>query len=312
MDDERPLMLDDGRIVTIRRIRPDDADRLNAFFAALSADARRFRFFSQWRGGPDDARWMADLSGAGRGSVAVVATVTTEDGDQVIVGDARSCGPQGSVAEMAIAVADAFQGCGLGGVLLDELAQRARAEGIETFTAAVLADNVRMCRLLQSWGFAIVGRDGTHVVHLAMATDGTFPEWWPPGEGPKVLIEGRGWLGRLDEMALRDSGYNVAVCLGPPSAGRGTHGCPVLTGARCPMIDTADAVVFGLSLRTEAGRRLLRTHTTRGDAPPVCVELPAPLPAGERRLLRGRPVVAARASEVVAAVDDLLHDAPLS
>jgi GNAT superfamily N-acetyltransferase len=312
MDDERPLMLDDGRVVAVRSVRPDDADRLYAFFAALSADAQRFRFFSPRRVGPDEAARMADLSGAGRGSVAVVATTATAGGDEVIVGDARSCGPHGSVAEMAIAVADAFQGCGLGGVLLEELAGRASAAGIETFTASVLADNVRMCRLLQSWGFAIVDRDGTHVVHLAMATDGTFPQWWPPGEGPKVLIEGRGWLGRLDELALRDRGYNVAVCLGPPSAGQGTHGCPVLAGDRCPMVDSADALVFSLPLRTEAGRRLLRTHTRRGNSPPVCVELPAPLPAGDRRQLRGHPVVAARAAEVVAAVDDLLRDAPLS
>src|SRR4051812_8185295 len=131
MGDARPLMLSDGRVVTIRSIRPDDADRLNAFFAALSAEARRFRFFSQWRMGPDDATRMADLSDAGRGSVAVVATVTTaagddgRDGDEVIVGDARSCGPHDSVAEMAIAVADAYHGCGLGRVLLDELARRA-------------------------------------------------------------------------------------------------------------------------------------------------------------------------------------------
>jgi protein lysine acetyltransferase len=45
------------------------------------------------------------------------------------------------VAEVAVAVVDSWQGRGLGTALLDAIAARAREEGVERFTASVLANN---------------------------------------------------------------------------------------------------------------------------------------------------------------------------
>ncbi len=55
-------------------------------------------------------------------------------------------------AEVAVAVADDWQGRGVGTVLLSRLADRARALGVRRFRASLMADNRRMRELLETWG----------------------------------------------------------------------------------------------------------------------------------------------------------------
>jgi GNAT superfamily N-acetyltransferase len=55
-------------------------------------------------------------------------------------------------AEAAVAVIDAWQGRGLGGVLLRRLTQRATANGITTFTASLKTGNQGMLRLFERLG----------------------------------------------------------------------------------------------------------------------------------------------------------------
>jgi GNAT superfamily N-acetyltransferase len=57
-----------------------------------------------------------------------------------------------SVAELAVAVVDDWQGQGVGSRLAAALVARARAEGITGFTALVLADNQLMLNLLADLG----------------------------------------------------------------------------------------------------------------------------------------------------------------
>ena len=52
-------------------------------------------------------------------------------------------------AEVAFVVQDAWQGKGLGTIMLDELLAAAAARGITRFRAYVLADNPRMLGLLR-------------------------------------------------------------------------------------------------------------------------------------------------------------------
>ena len=63
-----------------------------------------------------------------------------------------------SVAELAVAVVDDWQGQGIGSRLTAALADRARAEGIRSFSALVLADNQRALNVLDELG-------PTRVVH---------------------------------------------------------------------------------------------------------------------------------------------------
>jgi nucleotide-binding universal stress UspA family protein len=73
---------------------------------------------------------------------------STEDA----VGVARFVRVNGQLAECAIVVADDWQGRGVATELLDRLVERAREEGVERFTALVLAENNQAMRLLERLG----------------------------------------------------------------------------------------------------------------------------------------------------------------
>ncbi len=79
-----------------------------------------------------------------------------EDGDEVVVAVAnyvRLRDP--ALAEAAFAVADAHQRRGIGTRLLEQLAARAAAVGIESFVAEVLPDNRDMLGVFEAVGFEL-------------------------------------------------------------------------------------------------------------------------------------------------------------
>ena len=95
----------------------------------------------------------------------VAVDVDTREG----VGVARFVRVEERVAEPAVVVADDWQRRGIGALLLDELANRARAEGIDTFLALVLADNAAALALLKSLGdVEMIDHGGEVEVRIAL------------------------------------------------------------------------------------------------------------------------------------------------
>lgn len=85
-----------------------------------------------------------------------LAAVMVENGAERIVGLARLFASPGErEAELTITIADAWQGQGVGKLLLRALIESARTAGFDRLVAAVLATNDRMQRLLTSCGFQI-------------------------------------------------------------------------------------------------------------------------------------------------------------
>jgi nucleotide-binding universal stress UspA family protein len=84
-----------------------------------------------------------------------------EDGE--IIGVARFVRVNDRVAECAVTVADRWQGRGVATELLDRLVQRAREEGIDRFTALVMAQNTEALRLLERLGDTEQRRIGSQV-----------------------------------------------------------------------------------------------------------------------------------------------------
>ena len=76
--------------------------------------------------------------------------------------------PGGTVAEVAFTVADAFQGRGLGTLLLAHLAEHAHAAGVELLDAEVMSGNRRMIDMFRASGFPVLLRSegGTHFVRF--------------------------------------------------------------------------------------------------------------------------------------------------
>jgi acetyltransferase len=93
------------------------------------------------------------------------ALVALAPGSREIIGLARFVRDAATpdTAELAIAVADAWQRRGLAHVLLDELAKRATEVGIGCFTAEILADNTPTLALLHRLGTPDLTHHGSTV-----------------------------------------------------------------------------------------------------------------------------------------------------
>lgn len=169
-------VLRDGGSIHVRAIRPDDKARLVDHFAQLSGQSVYFRFFRvKKRLTDDELREFTELDFRRR--VALVAT-RRDDGAERIIGVGRYAlleTPAGQPrrAEVAFAVADAHQRRGIGAVLLEHLAELARAQGIEEFEADVLGENNGMLAVFSRSGYRVTRALEDGVFHLTFPTEET-------------------------------------------------------------------------------------------------------------------------------------------
>lgn len=128
----------------IRRIRASDAERLSAFYAALSCESRLTRFLGISPGiGRPLARSMSTADHEHReGFVAVVG--------EWIVGHLSLEPVSDGTEEVAVAVADAWQRRGIGRALFEEGLRWARQRGVRSIVATAYAWNTPVLRLLSS------------------------------------------------------------------------------------------------------------------------------------------------------------------
>ncbi len=150
----------------VRPIRPDDKERLLGAFERSSRESRYRRFFSPTaRLSAAQLRYLTEIDHHGHEALQAVDP-RTNDG----VGVARFVrSPDDStIAEVAVAVVDDWQGRGLASALLHDLAARAREEGIERFSASVLAENEAIMKLFRGFGEVQVTGSDQGVVELLM------------------------------------------------------------------------------------------------------------------------------------------------
>ena len=144
-DPEQGVILRNGASVRVRAIRPDDEPRLMALCRRLSPSTVYQRFFSFRRLLPEEAHAFANVDYRQR--MAVVAEV--DNGQEAeLVGVARYGPSDEGTADIGLVVADAWQGLGLGSLLLEEILRAGEQRGIHEFSADVLTDNRRALRLL--------------------------------------------------------------------------------------------------------------------------------------------------------------------
>lgn len=141
-----PAKLSDGREVLVGRLTPGDAPVLADAFTRLSEESRRLRFLgSKPELSPSELRYLTAVDGHQHEALCAIDPAT---GQGVGVGRFVRDPADPSRAEVAITVTDDWQRRGVGKLLLTRLADRAREEGIERFTALVSGDNRNMQALL--------------------------------------------------------------------------------------------------------------------------------------------------------------------
>jgi len=149
--------LKNGASIRIRPIRPEDAGLEQAFIAALSPLSRHARFMGGIRElSPEMMERFVNVDAAHLAFIAVA-----EGADGLEVGVSRYFSdPGGESGEFAIVVADAWQGLGLGRLLLRKITSAALAQGLTKLTGQVLTDNTRMLDLCRSLGFSVSRQSG--------------------------------------------------------------------------------------------------------------------------------------------------------
>jgi len=149
-----PVLLDGGARLRIRPVLPED-DALERIFIAqgLTQQSRYLRFQVGMAQLPETV-----LHGFTHidydNHFALIAEVCGGDGP-VQIGDARFVrdGDDALAAEFGIAVADAWQGKGIGRLLLERLMQAADEHGVQRLYGDVLRGNRGMTELAKAEGF---------------------------------------------------------------------------------------------------------------------------------------------------------------
>ena len=158
--------LRDDRPITVRALRPDDRAGMLAAIGRTSMQSLQRRFFVPKKGFSEQE--MAFFLNIDFDShVAIVAEVE-EDGHPVIAGGGRYIVVQPGQAEIAFVVVDAYQGQGIGTILMRHLAVLARDAGLNELIAEVLPENTAMLKLFKKFGFRPDAKGSPQVVHLTL------------------------------------------------------------------------------------------------------------------------------------------------
>ena len=145
---ERDITLRDGTALRLRPIRADDAPRLVEYYGRLSEHTAYQRFFTVMKRLPPD--WARLHSAVDyRTQLALLAECGPREQPELIAVARYEPTDEPGTAEVAFVVQDAWQGKGLGTIMLNELLAAAAERGITRFRAYVLADNPRMLGLLR-------------------------------------------------------------------------------------------------------------------------------------------------------------------
>ena len=99
--------------------------------------------------------------------VALIAEID-EDGNPAIAGSGRYILVQPGQAEIAFLVVDAYQGQGIGTILMRHLVVLARDAGLKELIAEVLPENTAMLKLFKKFGFRPDSKGSPQVVHLTL------------------------------------------------------------------------------------------------------------------------------------------------
>jgi acetyl coenzyme A synthetase (ADP forming)-like protein len=161
------VVLRDGSTTHVRLASATDRERLLEFYSQLSPESRYSRFFGKPR--VDDV--VDDVVRACTREDALTL-VAEFDHRIVAVGQFFQSREITDRAEVAFAIADAYQGRGIGTKLLERLGLAARVRGITTFEAYLLQYNQKMREVFVDAGFGQTwDRTDNQITHVLLSLD---------------------------------------------------------------------------------------------------------------------------------------------
>jgi acetyl coenzyme A synthetase (ADP forming)-like protein len=158
----RDVVLVDGSTACIRTVRAEDGPLLAALHARLSQETVRLRYLGAHPRLSEEE--VARLVGAD----ADMRVLVVARGNQLIAVAQYDRVPGSDVAEVAFVVDDAYQGLGLGTLLLEYLASEGRRHGLKRFAADTFLENNQMVQVFRDAGFTQRSRLESGVIRVVM------------------------------------------------------------------------------------------------------------------------------------------------
>ena len=149
---ERHPKLSDGTAALVRPVRPEDEPLYHRFFAGVTQQDLRLRFFAPLKefSHPFIAR-LTQIDYA-----RAMAFIAIDEASGELLGVVRlHANADYDKGEYAILVRSDLKGRGLGYMLMQLLIEYARAEGIRTIEGQVLQENTAMLKMCRELGFGI-------------------------------------------------------------------------------------------------------------------------------------------------------------
>jgi acetyltransferase len=142
-----------GKPLTIRPIRPEDAQAHTVFFSKLTPEDVRLRMFVRMRElSPAQLARFTQIDYDRE--MAFIATCAGADGSEETLGVARAVAdPDNQRAEFAVTIRSDLKGQGLGTLLMRTLIDYCRKRGTRQMVGEALAENTGIQRLAARLGF---------------------------------------------------------------------------------------------------------------------------------------------------------------
>jgi acetyltransferase len=159
--------LADGTVITIRPIRPEDAEIEKEFVRQLSDESKFFRFMQRIDElTPEMLVRFTQLDY--HRELGLIAVVHDGEPNELQVGVSRySAAADGKTCEFGLAVADDWQKKGLGTNLMNTLLDAARSKGFSEMVGEILTSNIGMLELVTNLGFTIQPHNEDPTVKVA-------------------------------------------------------------------------------------------------------------------------------------------------
>jgi acetyltransferase len=171
---EDEISLKDGRVVSLRPIRPEDERLYREFLSAVDKNDLRLRFFTPNPNLSHD--FIARLTQIDYARSMAFVALDADSGQ--LLGVVRlHIEPEGTRGEYAVMVRSELKGQGLGWQLMQHIIAYGRYDGVETIYGEVLSENTTMLAMCQALGFArVVDTEDNALMHVTLDLS--------EGEGP--------------------------------------------------------------------------------------------------------------------------------